>query len=72
MEKIFLNLKKKEMGVPVVVQQKRIQLGTIRVQVRSLASLSGLRIHCRHELWCKSRTWLGSGCFVFYCKSLYS
>ena len=37
------------MGVPVVAQQKWIQLGTMRLQVRSLALLSGLRIwrcHC--------------------------
>ena len=48
------------MGVPVVVQRKRIRLGTMRWQVRSLASLSGLRIlHCR-ELWCRSQTRLGS------------
>ena len=47
-------------GVPVVVQQKRIQLGIMGSQVRSLASLSGLRIgHCR-ELWCRSQTQLGS------------
>ena len=32
--------------------------------VRSLASLSGLRIHCCHELWCRSQTWLGSGVAV--------
>ena len=50
----------------------RTRLVSMRMWVQSLASLSGLRIHCRHELWCKSRTWLGSGCFVFYCKSLYS
>ena len=31
-------------GVPIMVQPKRIQLGTMRLQVRSLASLSGLRI----------------------------
>ena len=41
-------------GVPVVAQWKRIQLGTMKLQVRSLASLSGLRIwHCC-ELWCRS------------------
>ena len=32
------------MGVPIVVQQKLIQLGTMRLWVRSLASLSGLLI----------------------------
>ena len=39
--------------VPAVVQQKRIQLGSTRLQVRSLVLLSGLGIrHCR-ELWCR-------------------
>ena len=37
-------------GVPIVAQWKRIQLGTMRLQVRSLASLSGLRIQHCHEL----------------------
>ena len=51
-------------GVPVVAQQKRIQLGTMRLQVQSLASLSGLRIwHC-HGLWCRSQTRFGSGIAV--------
>ena len=47
-------------GAPIVVQQKKVQLGTMRLQVQSLASFSGIRIrHCR-ELWCRSQTWLGS------------
>ena len=51
-------------GVPVVVQQKRIQLGTMRLRVRSLTSLSGLWIwHCR-ELWCRSQTQLQCGVAV--------
>ena len=29
-------------GVPVVAQQKQIRLGTMKLQIRSLASLSGL------------------------------
>ena len=49
MTKIF-SQKIMQMGVPVMAQQKRIQLGTMRVWVRSLASLSGLRIWCCHEL----------------------
>ena len=32
--------------------------------VRSLASLSGLRIQCCHELGCRSKMWLGSGIAV--------
>ena len=52
------------LGVPVVAQQKRIRLGTLRLRVQALASLSGLRIwHCR-ELWCRSQTQLGSGVTV--------
>ena len=36
------------------------QLVSMRTRVRSLASLSGLRIwHCC-ELWCRLKTWLGS------------
>ena len=43
-----------------MAQLKRIQLGTMRLRVRSLASLSGLRIWLCHVLWCRSQTWLGS------------
>ena len=40
---------------------EQTRLGTMRFRVRSLASLSGLRIrHCR-ELWHKWQTRLGSG-----------
>jgi len=47
-------------GIPLVAQWKRIRLGTMRMQVRPLASLSGLRIqHCR-ELWCRSQKLPGS------------
>ena len=47
-------------GVPVLAQQKRIRLGTMRFWIQSLALLSGLRIrHCQ-ELWCGSQTRLGS------------
>ena len=47
-------------GVPIVVQRKQIQLVTMRLRVQSLASLSGLRIQCCPELWCRSQTQLGS------------
>ena len=40
-------------GVPVVAQQKRIQLVSMRMLVQSLALLSGLGICRCHELWCK-------------------
>ena len=33
---------------------------SMRTWVQSLASLSGLRIWCCHELWCKLQTQLGS------------
>ena len=38
------------LGVPVVVQQKQIQIISVRMQVPSLASLSGLRIQHFREL----------------------
>ena len=47
-------------GVPVVVQWKRIQLGTMLLRVGSLASISGLGIQRCRELQCRSQTWLGS------------
>ena len=46
---------KKCSGVPVVAWQKRIQLVTMRLQLRSLASLSELRIWHHRELWCSSQ-----------------
>ena len=55
---------KEDSGVPVVAQQKRTQLGTIKLRVWFLALLSGLSIwHCG-ELWCRWQTWLGSGVAV--------
>ena len=50
--------------VPVVMQWKWIRLGTTRLWVRSVATLSELRIRCCHELWCRSQTRLGSGIAV--------
>ena len=47
-------------GVSIMAQQKRIQLGTMRLQVRSLALLSGLKIQCCCELLCRLQIWLGS------------
>ena len=52
--------KMKKWGVPTIAQQKRIPLGTMRLQVRPLALLSRLRIwHCS-ELWCRLQTQFGS------------
>ena len=52
---------KLKVGVSVIVQWKRIRPGTMRLWVRSLALLSGLRIQCCRELWYRSQTWLGAG-----------
>ena len=55
-----IQYKSHQPGVPVMAQRKRIGLGTMKLWVGSLASLSGLRIpHCS-ELWCRSQTQLGS------------
>ena len=51
---------KKLLGVPIVVQWKRIWLETMRLQVWSLASLSGLRIRRFCDLWYRSQMWLRS------------
>ena len=42
-------------GVPIMVQRKQIQLGTMRMRIRYLASLSGLRIQRCRELWSRSQ-----------------
>ena len=43
-----------------MTQGKQIELASMRMQVQSLTSLSGLRIwHCL-ELWCRLQTWLRS------------
>ena len=47
-----------------MAQWKRILVGTMRLHVRSLVSLSRLRIPCCHELWCRSQRWLRSGIAV--------
>ena len=54
----------KNYRVPIVVRQKRIELGTMRLCVQSLASLSRSGIWCFHELWCRLQTWLRSGVAV--------
>ena len=41
----------------------------MRMLVRSLASLSGLRIRHCHELWCRSQTQLRSGIEVAVVKA---
>ena len=59
-----LQLRKEVGGVPIMAQQKRVHLGTVRVQVRSLALHSELRTQCCHELWWRLKMWLGSGVAV--------
>ena len=60
MEIIYISSNYQTAGVPIMVQQKRIRLVSMRMLVRSLALISGLEIwHC-HELWCSSQTRLGS------------
>ena len=46
------------------MQWKRIRLGTMRLWVRSLGSLSGLRIQRCRELWCRSQIRLRPGIAV--------
>ena len=50
----------RSLGGPIVVQWKWIWLISMRMQVQSLASLSGFRTQCCHELWCRSQTRLTS------------
>ena len=61
---INLKSKNKFPGVSIVAQWKRIRLASTRTKVRSLASLSGLRIRCCREPWYSSKMWLGSGVAV--------
>ena len=42
------------------ILQRENRLESMRMQVRSLPLLSGLRIWCCHELWCRSQTQLAS------------
>ena len=51
-------------GVPMGAQQLQTQLVSMRTWVWSLSLFSGLRIWHRHELWCRSQTWLRSGIAV--------
>ena len=44
-------MSKKKIGVAVVAQGLQTQLGSMRMQVRSLVSLSELRIRRYRELW---------------------
>ena len=46
------------------LSRKKIPLVSMRMQVRSLASLSEFRVRHRRELWCRLQTQLGSGTAV--------
>ena len=56
----LLHLEWISMEFPSWRSGERIRLGTMRLRVRSLASLGGLRIWCCRELWCRSQMPLGS------------
>ena len=47
-----------------MAQRKQIRLGIMRLRIRSLASLSGLRIRHCGELWCRLQMQLRSGVAV--------
>ena len=57
-----LVINKTHLGVPVVAQQLWTQLVSMRMWVRSLALLGGLRIQHCHELWCRLHTQLWVHC----------
>ena len=61
---IILNRKCQTLGVQVMAQRKWIWLTSMRTQVRSQASLSGLRLRCCYELWCRSQMRLKSSISV--------
>ena len=58
MQDLLFSLKLFPLGVPVMAQQLT-NLISLRMRVRSLASLSGLRIQCCCELWCRLQMQLG-------------
>ena len=57
---LFSTVLKMSLGVPILAQWKRIWLWSMRTQVQSLASLSGLRIWCCRKQWCRFHTQLRS------------
>ena len=58
--KVMSHIRNDHREVPAVAQWKQTQLVSMRIQVQSLASLSGLRIRHYCELWCRSQTRFGS------------
>ena len=58
------DVKEQKTGLPAVAQQRWIRLVSVRMRVRSLASLHGCRIwHCR-KLWHRLQMCLGSSVAV--------
>ena len=53
--------KRHSMEFPLWLGRLRTLLASIRIQVQSLALLSGLRICCCHKLWQRSQMKLKSG-----------
>ena len=64
-----LQFKNVAWGVLIVAQWKQIQLATMRMQIQSLALLSGLRIRHCCELWCRLQTRFGSRVVVALAKA---
>ena len=53
-----------ELEFPLWLSRLRTCLVPMRMQVGSLASISGLRIQCCHKLWHRLQMQLGSGIAV--------
>ena len=57
-------------GVPIMVQQKRIWLVSMKMQIRSLALFNGLRIQRCCELWYRWQTWLSLALLWLWCRTV--
>ena len=56
---MWISLKKLKIQEFLLWLSSNESIVSMRIQVGSLASPSGLRTQCCHELWCRSQTWLG-------------
>ena len=65
-EKPIIFKKKKKLAFPSWLSSQQTQLASMRMQVWSLTSISGLRIRHCPELWCRSQIWLESCVAVVY------
>ena len=70
MRRKFYDLKSwgEKKGVPIMAQRKQILTSIMRTQVRSLASLSGLRIRQCCELWYRSQVHLDLALLRLWCR----